>query len=245
MSQQKFSVDEAIQFGWNVMKENLVFFILVMVIVSAIQITPGIITGLIEKKMPVLSMVISVISMLVNMVMGIGLIRIALKLCDTRSAEIHDLFSCDPGLFFKYFLSTMLYTLILLGVLGVLLVPVVVAVILSGGKPNFIIVGSLAAVLIPAGVIVVVWLALKLQFYSYLIIDRGLGPIGALNQSSVITRGAKGQLLIVWILTGLINIAGFILCFIGLFASIPITMMAMAFVYRRLLSLSETPTPSI
>jgi uncharacterized membrane protein len=80
----------------------------------------------------------------------------------------------------------------------------------------------------------IIW-AIKFQFFDYLIVDKGLGPIDALEKSSEITRGVKWDLFLFAILLGIINLMGFLCLLVGLFVTIPITIVAMAFVYRELL----------
>ncbi|OGH14583.1 MAG: hypothetical protein A3H50_01505 [Candidatus Levybacteria bacterium RIFCSPLOWO2_02_FULL_37_10] len=81
----------------------------------------------------------------------------------------------------------------------------------------------------------IIW-AIKFQFYSYLIVDKEMGPIEALKKSSQITKGVKLDLLVFsFLLTG-INILGVLAFGIGLILTIPTTIIATAFVYRKLLS---------
>ena len=84
----------------------------------------------------------------------------------------------------------------------------------------------------------IIW-AIQFQYYSYLIIDRGLGPIDALKKSSEITKGVKWDLFVLSIVLGVINLLGLICLVVGLFATIPTTMVAIAFVYRKLLAQTE------
>ncbi|MDP8213898.1 MAG: hypothetical protein RAO92_01170 [Candidatus Euphemobacter frigidus] len=79
----------------------------------------------------------------------------------------------------------------------------------------------------------IIW-AIKFQFYSYFIVDKGSGPIEALKQSSAITRGVKGDLFVLGLLLFLINLLGALCLLIGLFATIPTAMVALAFVFRTL-----------
>lgn len=80
----------------------------------------------------------------------------------------------------------------------------------------------------------IIW-AIKYQFFAYLIIDKNLGPIEAIRKSGEITMGSKGKLFWFGLLLGLINIAGAICLLVGLFATVPTTMMAYVYVYRKLL----------
>ena len=101
-------------------------------------------------------------------------------------------------------------------------------------------VGSILYVLIVAvGLILliipgIVW-AIKFYFFDYLIVDEGLGPVDALEKSSEITRGVKWDLFIFGILLCIINLMGFLCLVVGLFVTIPVTMVAIAFAYRKLL----------
>ncbi|MEK7273786.1 MAG: hypothetical protein AAB110_00885 [Candidatus Desantisbacteria bacterium] len=82
-------------------------------------------------------------------------------------------------------------------------------------------------------------LAIKLQFFSYSIVDKGLGPIQALEKSWQITKGVKWNLFLFGLLLMLINLVGMLCLLIGLFVTVPITMMAVVFVYRKLLDQVE------
>jgi uncharacterized membrane protein len=104
---------------------------------------------------------------------------------------------------------------------------------------KFILGAILYGLIVAAGLILfiipgIIW-AIKYQFFSYLIIDKNLGPLEAIKKSGEITSGNKGKLFWLGILFFLINVVGAICLLIGLFATIPTTMVAMAFVYRKLM----------
>lgn len=207
MTTKKFSKGEAIRFGWNTMKSNLGFFIGLLIVVALIIFVPSIISELIKEEALPLSIIIDIATWVLQLVIGMGLIKIALRFCDNEKGEFADFFSCFP-LFFKYLFGSILYGLIMLGGLILLIIP---------------------------GVI---W-GIKFQFFSYFIVDKGFGPIEALKKSSAITRGAKWDLFLFGLLLGLINLLGAFCLLIGLFATIPATMIAVAFVYRKLLTQIE------
>ncbi len=95
-------------------------------------------------------------------------------------------------------------------------------------------------ILVAVGLIIFIFpgiiLAVGLMFYSYLIIDLGLGPIKALKKSWAISRGVKWRLFGFSILAGLINILGALLLLVGLLITLPTTLIATAYVYRKLLA---------
>ncbi len=95
--------------------------------------------------------------------------------------------------------------------------------------------GGLILLIIPG----IIW-AIKFQFFSYFIVDKRVGPIEALKRSAVITKDAKWDLFVFGLVLTGINLLGILCLFIGLFATIPTTMVAGAFVYRKLLAQSET-----
>lgn len=80
--------------------------------------------------------------------------------------------------------------------------------------------------------------SIRLQFYSYLIVDLGLGPIEALKKSWEMTKGKVWNLFLLGALLMLLNLAGMLLFLVGLVATTPISMIAMAKVYRKLHSAS-------
>ena len=211
MTNPRFSMGDAIDFGWNTMKSNIGFFIGVLLVAFVIEMIPEAIAQATRENAPNASALVSIISMLVQMVITMGIVRISLRFCDDEKAEFADLFNCTP-LLLKYFVASLLYMLIVLCGMLLLIVP---------------------------GII---W-SIKFWFYGYFIVDRGMGPIEALKQSSAITKGSKWNLFLFGFLTAAINLLGVLCCFVGLLATIPITSVAIAYVYRTLLGHAETTPP--
>lgn len=79
----------------------------------------------------------------------------------------------------------------------------------------------------------IIW-GIKFRYFPYLMVDRKLGPIDALKESSKITKGARWNLFFFGILLVLINILGALALLVGLFVTIPLSMMAEVYVYRKL-----------
>lgn len=94
---------------------------------------------------------------------------------------------------------------------------------------GFIVVIGIILLIVP-GVIA----ALGLMFTSYLIVDKGRGPLEALKESWHLTKGHKLTLfLLVLALTGL-NILGLLALVVGLLVTIPVSMLALVHAYRTL-----------
>jgi uncharacterized membrane protein len=79
-------------------------------------------------------------------------------------------------------------------------------------------------------------LSMGLAFVSYLVVDRGLGPIEAMKESWRVTKGHKWQLLLLFLALLGINLLGILALVIGVFVTVPITMLAFAHAYRTLTS---------
>ena len=82
-------------------------------------------------------------------------------------------------------------------------------------------------------------LAIMFFFYDYFIVDQASGPIQSLKQSSEATTGVKGQLFGFFLRLLGLNLLGLLLLVVGLLVTIPISMIATAMVYRRLVPATE------
>jgi uncharacterized membrane protein len=79
-------------------------------------------------------------------------------------------------------------------------------------------------------------LSIRLGLFDYLIVDKNSKIIESLKKSWEITKGSTWNLFLFYFLLGLINLLGVFALIVGLFWSIPTTMIAEAFVYRKLSS---------
>ncbi|KPK62607.1 hypothetical protein AMJ83_10340 [candidate division WOR_3 bacterium SM23_42] len=85
----------------------------------------------------------------------------------------------------------------------------------------------------------IVW-AIMFQFFGFLIIDKNLSIMDSVRQSGNLTKTVRWKLLGFGLLLMLINYLGLIVLLVGLFATIPTTMLAHAWVYRKLLGQTES-----
>ena len=72
-------------------------------------------------------------------------------------------------------------------------------------------------------------------FYGLFIIDKKVGPVEALKASAALTKGVRWKLFGFTLVLALINIVGALLFLVGLLVSIPVSWIALAYVYRKLL----------
>jgi len=207
MKNQPFRVKEALSFGWETFKNNVKFFIILMLVLALFYILPDILADIVMARVLILGIALHIIHTLFLWLLNLGRINISLKFYDNLSTRIDDLFSCLP-VFGNYVIATICYSLITM--IGFIL---------------FIIPGII--------------LSIKYCFFAYFIVDRKMGPIESLEASSRITKGAKWDIFVFGCLLTLINIAGLLALGIGLFITVPVTMLSMAYVYRKLLERVE------
>jgi uncharacterized membrane protein len=92
-----------------------------------------------------------------------------------------------------------------------------------------IVLGGLILLIVPG----IIW-AVKYQYYGYLIVDKGMSPFDAIKRSGQVTMGHKWRLFgLFWANLG-VNILGAIALLVGLFVTIPTTIIASTSVYRTL-----------
>jgi uncharacterized membrane protein len=111
---------------------------------------------------------------------------------------------------------------------------------------GLIVAGGLVLLIVPG----VIW-GLKYGYSGFLVIDRKVDPIEALRESGQLTQGAKGKLFEFAALVFCVNLLGAIALGVGLFVTIPTTLIAAAFVFRKLQARAAlrlqapAPTPGI
>lgn len=230
---KSFSVSEAIKFGWNTTKANFSFFVKIILIVGLVYLVSGAISESVKDSDRVTSTAFGAVSWIIQMIVGIGLTKIAIKFADGQKAEIADLYNHYP-LFFKYLAGSILNGIIMF----VGMIPLIIYIILiyrATTSPDMPLPPSaILPVLILIMIIPMLIFGIRLQFYSYFIIDQELGPIEALKKSWSVTKDSYWNLVLLSLATGGLNLLGALSLLIGLLWTIPTTSIATASVYRKL-----------
>jgi hypothetical protein len=205
MDQKRFTNNEAISYGWEKAKANVGLFVISFLIFIGVALLGEVLDGPDKELAEVFSLRANVVGFI------FALISMVMQIGLTKmTLKIHDNEKTDAGELFRNYAKLWDYFL---------------ASIIYG---LIIFVGFL--LLIVPGVI---W-SLKFRFYSYFIIDKNMSPIEALKASAAITDGYKAQLFMLGILVGLINFLGLLCLGVGLFLTIPLSLMAFVFAFRRL-----------
>ncbi len=204
---RSFSKKEAINFGFKIAKENIVFFIGLFVIWGVITVISSSIQHTLNAdKQSLISFMLALVSWVVTSIISMGFVNIILKFVDRKKPEYKDLYYITK--LFNFMLASLIRGLIIAVGFILLIIP---------------------------GII----FSIKLQFTEYLIVDKKMDAVDAIKASWEMTKGVKWNLFLLGLLLGLINILGFLCLLIGLIITVPLAMVAEAYVYRKLLSQSS------
>jgi uncharacterized membrane protein len=108
---------------------------------------------------------------------------------------------------------------------------------------RFFVAELLAGIFIIVGLVLLIvpglYLMLRYSMVRFAVID-GASITESLRKSSELTRGVKWRLLVFMLVIILVNIVGALLLLVGLLVTIPVTMLAYAHVYQKLLGRHAT-----
>ncbi|AZR73373.1 hypothetical protein BBF96_08245 [Anoxybacter fermentans] len=112
MTIKKFSVQDALRFGWDTLTSNFLFFLGILIVVALIGLLPNFF-GILMEETVFLGTIGVIASIVLSVIVYLGLIKISLMFCDNTKGKFADLFSTFP-LFFKYISGLILYRLIVM-----------------------------------------------------------------------------------------------------------------------------------
>jgi len=218
MAQAKiFSFKEAVKTGWDIVKKNFLFFLMAMIILGLLSSLGNIIPGDLVKNYP-----------------SLGFAKFALAIV---------------GAFFSILINMGIIKAIFMLLDGqspkpkdlFLLSDRVINMFLASLLYGLIVLGGFILLIVPG----IIW-CLKFSQYKYFIVEKNAGPVEALKLSAQATAGAKWKLFLFSFVCLGINIVGLLCLGIGLLFTAPLTMVAMAFIYRKLRDqMAAVPAPTV
>ena len=201
-----FSATDAIGYGWKAFTANIGPLVLIGLVLAVASFLSNWLSRGFDSWL--LTFTGWILGTFISLVIGLGLIRAALAILDGGRPSVDQLVSTkDIG---PYIIASLL-----------------VAVIVTVGLILCVIPGLIAGFL--------------LQFYGYAIIDRKSdsvttapqsSPTGAIRASFEVVAANIGPLILLAVLCFLLNVAGALLCGVGLFVSLPVTSIAIAYAWR-------------
>ncbi len=218
LHEKKFSKEQAIKFGWQRTKDNIGFFIVYLIILFAIEFFFSFFIEIFDEAG---FFSLSVIFNLGSFVVSIVSSIFAVKI-GLRLYDNEKIGSYD---FLAFNISTFFKFL-----LAYILYTIMILI-------------GLILLIVPG-----VYLAVKYQFFQFLIIEKNMDVIEAFKESGRITEGSKWNLFFLALIFLLIVGIGALVLLVGLFVAIPIIIVAWAYVYKKLSSefsseVTNTPPP--
>ncbi len=234
----RFSIKEALQFGWQTVRNKLGFFIGLTVVftLASVVLTPF---QTYFSDQPIVSLTIAIVSIALTLVVDIGYMKITLKTYDNEQTDFPDLFryyELSP----RYFLCTVLYFIL---IFVVALIPgiIVFSVFNLNERANDL--GIFESLIIALLFILpILYVSLRFYFFSYFIIDQETGPIESLKRSAQLTKGQIWPLFLLFLVILGIILLGFVALLVGLFVAYPVSTLATTYAYRKLLETQEQET---
>jgi hypothetical protein len=128
MTDKYFNFGDVLGYGWSIMKSNFWFFVglaFLWLIISYIPAMMDLTAYYLKLPRPVLGLIrlcTSILGWIINIILGIGIIKIALSFCDEYRPKIGLLFNAWDC-FWRYLGAGILYVLIVLGGFILLIFP--------------------------------------------------------------------------------------------------------------------------
>lgn len=229
---KSFSKGEAIAFGWQTMRSNFGFFVGLLIAFGLLFYIPYLLATMALRANVFLGVILIIVDIALTIIISMGLVKIVLRFCDGERGKLSDLFS-QYRLFWKYFFAGLSYLVIIWGAIVLFFAFGTILAINS-----LIIVAGILLLMVPTTII----LGIRFWFFDYFIVDKKAGAVESLKKSYALTRGSGWNLFLFFLMVGGINLLGALALLVGLFATIPTTMVASAFVYRKLLAQTEPET---
>lgn len=249
MKLKKFSIVDALRFGFYTVLENILFFLILWVIYLS-WLTFGALLITLFCYFPFFNTIIAFLqendstlmnnlrvpknycqfdihnsmALMVGTIMwaigcslwyrflSLGITRICLDFYDYKTSSIKHLFSEFSILPQGYFA-------------GLLYIFIIHVSILLAGIP-------LIGIFLYLGIML--FFIAKFGFYELMLVDKHCGARDSLQRSSQLTDGAKGSIIGLLFILFCINAIAFVFFGIGLLITIPVTVLAKTFVYRKL-----------
>ena len=211
-----FSREKILLSAWKIVRDNLVFFIGFMLFVSLINIAPELMIRkyynlLAEDK--TLSLIVQGILFIIQLIVGYLIVKIPLLTIDGLEINKENILPSSRT-FYSYTIGSAIYG-----------IGIVLLIMMMGMS------GSIGIVFI----FPLIFLILKFQFVNFIIIDKKTNVISAFRISNEVTKDELMELFLFIILLFLINLLGAFVFLIGLLLTLPVSIIAIALIYRELI----------
>ena len=222
MTKQQFNFEEIFSFAWVKTKQHAWFmactFVIYAVILSAVMLNP-------------------VLEILVALLIALSLLSISFIIVRDQSFNFSDLFNKlrSPNLVIKFLALTVIYVT----VVSVLVIPfaaassLAFAAFVAGVDITFklmLVLATTLVMLVPG-----IYIAVRFKFYPFVLLENEhLKIVDIIKHTNKITCCAFWQLFFFFIVLAVLNIIGMLAFVVGLFLTVPVSIFAMAHLFRKL-----------
>ncbi len=147
---------------------------------------------------------------------------------DVSLSHVGDIFPFLVKMIFTYILYSTVIALpaLVLGLMGALAIPII-------GLDNGPVIAVLLSALALVCIVPMIYLTARLFFTTYVVLDKNLAYVEALKASWRMSEGRVIDIIVLLILVGLLNVAGFFMCLVGMIVTNAIAQGAMIGFYDR------------
>jgi uncharacterized membrane protein len=120
-----FSIKEAFSYGWKTFKKRPAFFIIFSLIIIGVNIVPGILNSILSNKelhLEALNFIVPLLGAILSLIVSLGIINFTLKIFDNKPTSYSNIFE-KWQLVLRFFLTSILYNLIILAGFVLLIIP--------------------------------------------------------------------------------------------------------------------------
>jgi uncharacterized membrane protein len=222
------SIKSIVSQSWETFKKNWKFIIPAMIITGLLGAGFNMVSS---ERSAILGIIGMIVSFVIGIAITLGWAQVLLKYTTGHVATTEDFIS--KKLQWKTYVVGYVIVIIFTSLAGSLLVVPLFGIIASGGTSIPLIVISSIIGLI--SLVLLVFISVRYMFLSFIAIEHpGISGWAALKKSATMTKGHIGKLIGYMLVLGLINIIGFLCLIIGLLITIPVTKLAIAYLYQQL-----------
>jgi hypothetical protein len=222
------SLSTAFSHAWKLFKANKKFLILATLASGVVMLITQLLSMQLEDSI-IGSILITIISIIVGIIIALGWAQVAIRIVRGNSHQWNDIMT-PRNIWWKFFLVQILYNIpiFIVGIIGA----IIAVLALSAKIPGSIIILILAIIAILA---VAVYVSVRFMFLAFASLQHAeLSTIALFKKTARITKGHFLDLIGFYIVSFFINVVGFIMIGVGLLVTIPLTMLAKAYIFEKI-----------
>lgn len=201
--------------SWEILLKNVQVNALLVVIFTLVSFVYLFISGMVGANL--IGFIVFLVLIGVEIFLHGGFLKILLKMVDGGKPVINELWS--NGRYFKELL------VVWLAILGIRLIFSFISML--GISLPF---GNIISLVVA---LVTIYIALRLWFANYYVVDKNMKGVDAIKASWDKTRGSVLVLFVAFLLLIVLNFVGFLALLVGLFVTIPLSYIAVTVTYRK------------